>query len=87
MKWDNIEIGDILLNKCMQGDDVLIVTGKSLDVTKYGSCYITTEVIKSDVYESGKEMDITTIGLLRGGEKKAQPTFSVLAFLSQSVTL
>ena len=71
MKWDNIEIGDILLNKCIQGNDVLIVTGKSLDATKYGSCYITVEVIKSFIYESGKEMDITTIGLLRGIEKIA----------------
>ena len=71
MKWDNIEIGDILLNKCIQGDDVFIVTGKSLDVTKYGSCYIEVEVIKSDVYERGKEMIITTIGLLRGVEKIA----------------
>ena len=71
MKWDNIEIGDILLNKCIQGDDVLIVTGKSLDVTKYGSCYITVEVITSHVYERGKELNITAIGLLRGVEKIA----------------
>ena len=49
-----IEIGDILLNKCIQGDDVLIVTGKSLDVTKYGSCYITVEVITSHVYEEAR---------------------------------
>lgn len=74
MKWDNIEIGDILLNKTNSGNEVLVVTGKSLDVTKYGSCYITTEVIKSPVKWFGdrpEERVLTTLGLLRGVEKIA----------------
>ena len=74
MKWDNIEIGDILLNKTNSGNEVLVVTGKSLDVTRYGSCYITTEVIKSPVKWFGdkpEERVLTTLGLLRGIEKIA----------------
>ena len=71
MKWDNIEIGDILLHKCNAGNEVLIVTGKSLDTSKYGSCYITTEVIKSPLYGKGKEKIFTTLSLLRGFEKIA----------------
>jgi hypothetical protein len=71
MNMDAINIGDILLDKTNAGDDVLIVTGKSLDVTKYGSCYITVEIITSRLYERGKEFHITTLGLLRGVEKIA----------------
>ena len=69
MKWDNINIGDILLNKTYNGDEeLLVVTGKSLDVTKYGSCYITTEVIKSSVKWFGdrpEERILTTLSLLK----------------------
>ena len=71
MNWDNINIGDILRSKSYKGDEILIVTGKSLDVTKYGSCYITTEVVKSPFYGKGKEKIFTTLGLLRGIEKIA----------------
>ena len=71
MNMDQINIGDILLNKINAGNEVLIVTGKSLDVSRYGSCYITTEVIKSPVYGKGKEKIFTTLGLLRGIEKIA----------------
>ena len=74
MKWDNIEIGDILLNKTNSGNEVLVVTGKSLDVSRSGSCYITTEVIKSPVKWFGdkpEERVLTTLALLRGVEKIA----------------
>ena len=71
MKMDNIQIGDILRSKSYKGDEILIVTGKSLDVTRYVDCYITTEVIKSPFYGKGKEKIFTTLGLLRGIEKIA----------------
>ena len=75
MKWDNINIGDILRSKTYNGgEELLVVTGKSLDVTKYGSCYITTEVIKSPIKWFGdrpEERILTTLSLLRGIEKVA----------------
>ena len=75
MKWDNINIGDILLNKTYNGDEeLLVVTGKSLDTSRYGSCYITTEVIKSSVKWFGdrpEERILTTLSLLQGIEKIA----------------
>tara|TARA_Y100000589_G_scaffold65675_1_gene57234 strand:+ start:20125 stop:20340 length:216 start_codon:yes stop_codon:yes gene_type:complete len=71
MKIIEINIGDILLNKCNVGNEVLVVTGKSLDVTRYGDVYITTEVIKSPIYGKGKEKIFTSLSLLRGVEKIA----------------
>ena len=71
MNMDQINIGDILLLKTIAGNEVLIVTGKSLDTSRFGSCYITTEVIKSPVYGKGKIKHFTTLGLLRGIEKIA----------------
>ena len=71
MKMDDVQIGDILMSRSYKGNEVLIVTGKSLDVSRYGSCYITTEVIKSPFYGKGKEKIFTTLGLLRGIEKIA----------------
>jgi len=71
MKMDDIQIGDILRSKSYKGDEILIVIGKSFDVTRYGSCYITTEVVKSPFYGKGKEKIFTTLGLLRGIEKIA----------------
>ena len=71
MNMNQINIGDILLNKINAGSEVLIVTGKSLDTSRYGSCYITTEVIKSPVYGKGKEKVFTPLALLRGIEKIA----------------
>jgi len=66
-----IKIGDILLNECNVGNEVLIVTGTSCDTSRYGAPYITTEVIKSPVYGKGKEKVFTKLGLLRGITKIA----------------
>ena len=71
MTITQIKLGDILLNKTNAGNEVLIVTAVSSDVTRYGASYITTEVIKSPVYGKGKEKCFTKFGLLRGIEKIA----------------
>ena len=71
MNITEIKIGDILLNKCNVGNEVLIVTEVSSDVTRYGASYITTEVIKSPVYGKGKEKVFTKFGLLQGITKIA----------------
>ena len=71
MKITEINIGDILLNECNKGNEVLIVTGISCDTSRYGAPYITTEVIKSPVYGKGKEKCFTKFGLLQGITKIA----------------
>ena len=71
MKMNEINIGDILLNKCNVGNEVLLVTDISCDTRRYGEPYITTEVIKSPVYGKGKEKVFTQLGLLRGITKIA----------------
>ena len=66
-----INIGDILLNECNKGNEVLIVTGISCDTRRFGAPYITTEVVKSPVYGKGKEKVFTKFGLLQGITKIA----------------
>ena len=71
MKLTEINIGDILLNKCNAGNEVLLVTGVGRDPYRYGAPYIITEVIKSPVYGKGKEKVFTQLGILRGITKIA----------------
>ena len=71
MKITEISIGDILLNKCNVGNEVLIVTDISSDTSRYGAPFITTEVVKSPVYGKGKEKIFTHFGVLRGITKIA----------------
>ena len=71
MNITEIKIGDILLNECNVGNEVLIVTGISCDTRRFGAPYITTEVIKSPAYGKGKEKVFTGISLLQGITKIA----------------
>ena len=71
MNITEIKIGDILLNKCNVGNEVLIVTEVSYNCSRYGAPYIATKVIKSPVYGKGKEKVFTGIALLQGISKTA----------------
>ena len=71
MNITEIKIGDILLNECNVGNEVLIVTEVSYNCFRYGSPYIATKVIKSPVYGKGKEKVFTTAALLSGITKIA----------------
>ena len=71
MNITEIKIGDILLNKCNKGNEVLIVTEVSYNCSRYGAPYIATKVIKSPVYGMGKEKVFTGISLLQGITKIA----------------
>ncbi len=59
MKITEIKIGDVLLNKSHAGKEVLIVTEVSHDCSRYGSPFITTEVVKSPIFGKGKEKIFT----------------------------
>ena len=75
MKWDNIEIGDILLNEIndrgVLATEVLIVTEVSYNCSRYGAPYVATKVIKSPVYGKGKEKVFTGVDLDQGLSKIA----------------
>ena len=71
MNITEINIGDILLNECNVGNEVLIVTEVSYNCSRYGAPYIATKVIKSPVYGKGKEKVFTKFGLLQGITKIA----------------
>ena len=71
MNITEIKIGDILLNECNVGNEVLIVTEVSYNCIRYGAPYIATKVIKSPVYGKDKEKVFTGISLLQGISKIA----------------
>ena len=71
MNITEINIGDILLNECNVGNEVLIVTEVSYNCSRYGAPYIATKVIKSPVYGKGKEKVFTKFGLVQGLSKNA----------------
>ena len=63
MNITEIKIGDILLNKCNVGNEVLVVTEVSYNCIRYGAPYIATKVIKSPVDDKGKEKVFTGVDL------------------------
>ena len=71
MNITEVKIGDILLNKTNEGNEVLIVTEVSYNCSRYGAPYIATKVIKSPVYGKDKEKVFTGISLLQGITKIA----------------
>ena len=71
MNITEIKIGDILLNECNVGNEVLIVTEVSYNCSRYGAPYVATKVIKSPVYGKDKEKVFTGTSLLQGITKIA----------------
>ena len=75
MNITEIKIGDILLNECNDRGvlvtEVLVVTEVSYNCSRYGAPYIATKVIKSPIYDKGKEKVFTGIALLQGISKIA----------------